>query len=166
MNYTLVEGDLFESEAKYIAHQTNCLTTVGSNLAKAMFEKFPHADIYAPRANFPQELLPLPDEQPGNIVVKGNGKDERFVINMLAQYFPGNVKYPDSIKDGYVARQRYFKDCLLKIMKIENLESIAFPYRIGCGVAQGDWEIYSKLIDIFSGKVKADVFVYKLSGVE
>ena len=128
-----------------------------------MFEKFPYSDIYAPRANYTREELPLPGEEPGNIVIKGNGLDERYVINMIGQMFPGNVKYPDSMKDGFAARQTYFKDCLLKIMKIDNLESVAFPDHIGCGVAGGSWEIYEKLIDIFAKKVNAEVFIYKLS---
>ena len=106
--------------------------------------------------------LPLPEEPPRKIVIKGNGIDQRYVINMIGQWFPGRVKYPNSSKDGYIARQKYFKNCLKEIMKIKDLESIAFPYNIGCGVAGGDWEIYEKLIDLFSKHVDADVFLYKL----
>lgn len=164
--YTLIEGDLLKSDAKYICHQTNCFTSTGSNLAKAMFEKFPHSDIYAPRANYEREELPLPGENPGDIVIKGNGVDERYVINMMSQMFSGGVRYPDGAKDGFIARQRYFKDCLLKIMKIPALTSIAFPYKIGCGVAGGSWETYEQLIDIFSRVMKSKgdkTFIYKLS---
>ena len=162
MNYTLIEGDLLDSDAKYIAHQCNCITHLASNLAHAVFERFPYANIYAKREGYDIKQLPLPGEESGNIVICGDGKEERYVINMLAQLYPGSPKYPDSVKDGFLARQRYFKDCLIKIIKIKDLESIAFPFRIGCGLAGGSWNIYEKLIDIFAKKAKADVFVYRL----
>jgi len=161
MNYKLIEGDLFDSDAKYLAHQCNCISVGAFGIAKVLFEKYSYADIYISREGVPFEQLPLSGEEPGNIVIKGNGVDERYIINMLAQFWPGGVRYPYSAKDGYIARQRYFKDCLLKITKIEDLESIAFPYKIGCGIAGGNWEIYEKLIDIFASKVKADVYVYR-----
>lgn len=162
MNYIQVEGDLLECNHKYICHQTNCLTSVGSNLAKAMFEKFPYANIYAPRANYNMSDLPLPEEKPGEIVIKGNGQDQRYIINMIGQWYPGKPVYPTSSKDGYIARQKYFKSCLKKIIGIKNLESIAFPYNIGCGAAGGNWTDYEKLIDLFAKYVSADVFLYNL----
>lgn len=165
-NYDLIAGDLLKfDEAKYIAHQCNCLTSVGSNLADAMFKAFPYSDVYSHRVSYDRTELPLPGEQPGDIIIRGNGKNERYVINMFAQFYPGGVKYPDSSKDGYIARQTYFKNCLLKIMQIPDLESIAFPYKIGCGVAGGDWNVYSRLIDIFARKMKEEdvkTFVIKL----
>lgn len=162
MNYKIVYGNLLDADTKYIAHQCNSVTTKGSNLAEAVFERFPHSDIYTPRAKYNMEDLPLDEEKPGKIVIKGNGIDQRYVINMIGQWFPGGVKYPNSSKDGYIARQKYFKSCLKEILKINDLESIAFPYNIGCGVAGGDWDKYEQLIDLFAKYTDADVFLYKL----
>jgi O-acetyl-ADP-ribose deacetylase (regulator of RNase III) len=164
MNYQLIEGDIFESNAKFIAHQCNCMSDRAAHLAEAVFTHYPWADIYSPRAGISQR--PVAGEEPGNIIIRGNGKDERYVINMLAQLFPGKPKYPDSEKDGLVARQFYFRNCLLKIIHIEDLSSIAFPYHIGCGAAGGSWDVYEKLIDIFASKIQAKVLVYKLNGAE
>ena len=149
----IVTGDLFEAKEQYIAHQCNCITTKGAHLSAAMFARFPHANIYRGRAK--------PDE-PGTIIVRGGNPDERLVINMLAQFYPGKPKFPDSPKDGYAARQSYFRDCLEKISNLRNLQSIAFPYQIGCGAAGGSWPAYLNLLQEFAAKTSAKVMVYKL----
>jgi len=164
MNYTLINGDLLESDAKYICHQCNCITTSSSGIAAAIFNKFPYSNIYTHRESYFIDQLPLEGEQPGDIVIKGNGKDERYIINMMGQLYPGGIKYQNSTKDGELARQRFFKDCLLKIMKIEDLESIAFPFKIGCGLADGNWDIYEKLIDTFAkvmNNKNVKTYIYK-----
>lgn len=167
MNYILIEGDLLEADTKYIAHQCNCITNKGANLSKAMFDAFPYANIYSHRAN--KTDLPLRGEEPGNIIIKGDGINNRYVINMIAQYYPGKSRYPDGVRDGEHVRERFFKDCLLKITAIPNLESIAFPYNIGCGLAGGDWDVYEKLIDVFAKKMNeknVKTYVYKLPAKE
>lgn len=154
----IIVDDLFSSDAQYIAHQTNCISTRSAHLAQAMFRKFPHADVYSERKQ---------QDTPGTIVIRGNGKDQRYVINMMAQVYPGAPKYPESSKDGHEARQRYFYSCLRHIAKIENLQSVAFPYRVGCGSAGGNWEFYFELLNRFQKameKKNATVLIYKLTG--
>lgn len=161
-NYALVEGDLLTSEAKYIVHQCNCTTTNSAHLSAAMFERFPHADIYSPRKGL---SVPLPDQQPGSIVVCGDGESQRFVIAILGQISPGFPRDPRSPKDGFEARIRYFKQALERIAEIPDLHSLAMPYRIGCGAAGGDWvDDYEPMIDEFAGNVDAEVTIYKLKG--
>jgi hypothetical protein len=46
-------------------------------------------------------------------------------------------------------------------LKIEKLESIAFPWRIGCGAAGGNWEKYMKMIEGFSEYVDGEVLIYR-----
>jgi len=81
----IVSGDLLLSPEKYIAHQCNCVTQASAGTAKAIFDKYPHSNTYAERKS--------PDTM-GTIKILGNGQDERFVINMFAQYYPGKAKYP------------------------------------------------------------------------
>jgi len=76
------------------------------------------------------------------IKILGNGEDQRFIINMYSIFYPGSPKYPNSKLDGTIARQNNFYICLNKIAKINNLESIAFPYKICCDLAGGDWKYY------------------------
>lgn len=131
------KGDLLEAKTQYIVHQSNCVTKRAKHLALSVFTKFPYANIYAPR------LKGHYIDKPGNIIIKGDGEDQRFVIAILGQYYPGKAKYAN---DTPVKRFEWFRQGLAKIEKIEGLTSIAFPARIGCGAAGGDWKKYKEEI--------------------
>ena len=104
---------------------------------------------------------------PGNLYIRGD-ENHRYVINATAQIYPGkpNDKKLLDFKDDAGSRQRYFSDCLMGIAQLKNLESIAFPYKIGCGLAGGDWEFYKQSIENFTHCVEqkgAQVFIVKRS---
>jgi O-acetyl-ADP-ribose deacetylase (regulator of RNase III) len=138
-----IDSSLLEAPEQYILHQCNCLTNRSAGLAKSVFERFPYANIYAERQD---AHVPSLGCQMGDIVVRGDGKEQRFVINALAQYYPGRPKYPDSRRDGYEARRSAFRECLNKVAKLEGITSIAFPDHIGCSMAGGDWTLYKAMI--------------------
>src|SRR5690606_6436696 len=135
----IINGDILNCDSKYIAHQCNCVSINSAYLAKSIFEKFPWANIYSPREFCYSDV-------PGNVVIKGNGKDQRYVIGLMGQLYPGppGKKY-DSSKD----RINYFYKSLQKLLNL-NIDDIAFPYLIGCGAAKGDWNIYYKILENFS----------------
>lgn len=153
----IIEGDLFNSDAQYIAHQCNCVTHKSAHLARSMFMKFPWANIYSNRINY--------QDTPGNIIIRGNGQNERFVIAILGQIYPGKPKFSSGI-DCSLARKSYFYKALLKIREIPTLKSIAFPWGIGCGAAGGDWKFYLKQIEKFSSSLLGvETEIYRLNGV-
>lgn len=154
----IVDGNLLESQAKYIAHQVNCVSHGAAGLAAELFARYPHANIYSRRVDSDSK------DEPGTIVISGNGEGERFIINMMGQYYPGRPKYIDSELDGARARKRHFFHCLTRIAEIPDLESIAFPYGIGCGLAGGAWDEYRSLIEKFAAFVcdRASVSIIKL----
>ena len=159
----IVTGDIFESTDKYLCHQCNCVTHLSAHLAKDVFERYPYADIYTPRGNSTYA------DTPGTIIIKGNGVDERYIVAMLGQYYPGRAKYPKSSLDGIPVRQKYFYHCLLRLAKVPDLESVAFPWRVGCGAAGGDWERYLGIITNFANYVDGKgvkVRVYRREGDE
>ncbi len=163
--FKIVDGDIFDSEEDFLCHQCNCVTTRSAHMSKAVFTRFPYADIYTPRENREQ-----PD-MPGTIVVaEGRNPWDRTVINMLGQYYPGFVKYPDSTKDGYKAREGHFQSCIDEMILLleENYEDafgdFAFPWRIGCGAAGGDWGNYIEMLKDFEAQINGDVVIYKLPG--
>lgn len=165
----VIDGNLFDTKAKYLVHQANCCSTRAAHLAYDVFKRYPYADVYSPRADDILKNSILDPEaayskdQPGNIIIRGNGKDQRYVIALLGQYYPGRSRYKDSELDGLKARQSYFHQGLWKIAQIDELDSVALPWTIGCGAAAGDWNVYYKIIKNFAEYVsdKADVFIYR-----
>ena len=161
MSVKVVIGNLFDSDAQYICHQCNCLTKKGKYIAKDIFDKFKYANVYETR-----EECHWKDarDRPGTITVCGNGKDERYVINMFGQYFPGIPRFPNSTVDGYEKRKEYFKQCLQAIAD-EDIDSIAFPWKIGCGAAGGGWDEYLKMIGVLADSIDGEVFICRLEDV-
>lgn len=154
-----IENDLLKSEEEYICHQCNCLTTYAKGIAGAIFSKFPWSDIYKDRT-----FGDIQENKMGSIVVCGNGVDQRFVINMIAQIYPGKPKYADSKKDGFIARENAFKECLRQFWRLDKkkkIKSIAFPFKIGCALAGGNWDNYLSMLEVFSNNISACVRIYK-----
>lgn len=149
-------GDLLESDAKYICHQCNCVSSGAAGLAFYLFEKFPYANVYERRLE-PSSL--------GTIEICGDGKEQRYIINMFSQYYPGHaLRWSDSPKDGVLAREKLFQQCLDRISEIPDLDSIGFPYKIGCNLGGGSWYNYKAMIEQFGSKVDAKVFIYQRPG--
>ncbi len=62
-------------------------------------------------------------------------------------------------------RLEWFKKALLAILGLAGLESIAFPYEIGCGLAGGHWPDYLLALEAFAEEARAKgvkVVIYRL----
>lgn len=156
---TIINGSILDSEVKYICHQCNCVTTNSKGLASKIFGKWPCANTYSNR------LISGVPSVPGSIdIIKVKNHEsnlEQFIINMYGQYYPGTSKYPNNQKDGIKSREQYFRHCLIELSKLHNLESVAFPYGIGCSLAGGHWPTYLSMIKEFANNVDAKIFIYK-----
>lgn len=152
----IIEGDILEWNGQYLAHQCNCVSrgeNVGGGLYASLVKKYPHADVYA-------ECDPERVSKRGSIVVRCGLRGENKIISMFAQTYPGKPLQPDDTKE---MRLIWFKECLKHISKIRDLTQIAFPWGIGCGLAQGEWKDYSALIQEFSDRnPHIDVCIVKL----
>jgi O-acetyl-ADP-ribose deacetylase (regulator of RNase III) len=147
---TLIDGDLLDAPEKFICHQCNCVTKSARGLSAAIFDRFPYADAYRERG--------AQKSTAGTIQIRGNGADQRFVVNMFAQISGGKPKANESA----ARRVSLFRACLAELAKVRNLESVAFPYLIGCGMAGGNWDQYRSELERFADVVKVPVVVYKL----
>lgn len=147
-----IDGDLTQTDATIVAHQCNCVTRHAKHLAATMFAAFPHANIYAERKG---------RDEPGHIVLRGNGTSERYVVNLLGQRYPGMPRFDNDTRN---MRIRWFAQCLQALARIPILQdpanSIAFPARIGCGAAAGDWEQYRSVLERWAeNHVRAKVII-------
>jgi hypothetical protein len=151
MSVSIIQGDLLDAPDVYIGHQCNCVTVGnGAGLAKVLFKRFPYANTYARRKE---------PSEPGSYSLHGNGKENRFIVNFYAQYHPGKAKQrPDTIQNRLewliAGMERFVVEC-------DPLE-LALPYGIGCGLAGGDWKIYSDALETLADERKLKISLYKL----
>lgn len=161
-----IESDLLLIDTKYIAHQCNVLSADAGGIAASIFLKYPYSNCYQYRKGCSRKELPLAGQEPGNILICGSGEpDERFIINMFSQFYPGSYNN-NYIIDSETTRLNYFKSCLEKIKEIPDLTSIAFPYKIGCNLGGGNWEKYYSLLRRFAEDLEfeADVYICRRKG--
>lgn len=123
--------DLFHSNTDYIIHQANCRGVMGAGLAKQIANRFPsllteYKDLC--RKHKPEHLL-------GKCFIHSN------VITVFGQLDYG--RDPNRVYTDYEA----LKSCFENIHKgLPIHEVIAFPYRFGCGLANGNWDIVEEII--------------------
>lgn len=172
------KGDLLEAEEQAICHQLNCKTMRFKGLADVMFKKWPWANpttSHGRNLNYGSQYNP----SPGEILVSANIKANTLafrglkkVINIYGQIYPGKPKYPTG-PDSYKNRLIYFQTALDSMVQRHytdipgigqelKLDSYAFPYGIGSGLAGGDFSKYLNLLEQFAEKMNVPVVLYKL----
>lgn len=131
-------GDLLNSNANYICHQVNCLGVMGAGVAKQIKASYPQVFVaYKKYCNTTADKRALL----GQAIAVDIG-EERKIINLFGQYGYGRKRETDMTALTQ-ACQRVVKNSTTN-------DVIAMPYRIGCGLAGGDWgEVMDMLAEVF-----------------
>jgi O-acetyl-ADP-ribose deacetylase (regulator of RNase III) len=152
----VMSGNVLETPNEIIAHQVNCLGTMGAGLAKQIKDKYPQVEswykIYCHK-RYEQKILGT-----GQIV----SQSDHTFFNIFGQYGYGTSKR----QTDYEAFKSGFKDAILKYRFMYNdyksQLKIAIPYHIGCGLAGGDWKIISKILEQLESEENVEFVAYKL----
>lgn len=147
-----IEKDILTVEEGVICHQVNCFGVMGAGLALDIKKKW--QVVYREYHKKSQNFTPDPSKLLGQVqFIQVNNRESNtrlIVANLFAQKTYGTVKkcYTD-----YTA----FRICLENIPEwvIKGAgNKIYFPYKIGCGLAGGDWEMVSSIIeDVFPNAI-------------
>lgn len=135
--------DILKAKENIIVHQVNELGVMGAGLALQIKNKYP--DVYRKyKAVANKDCL-------GKIQLIKIDKN-RWICNMFSQKGISRTKQTTDYK--------LFEQCIEKLSKYAEQHNltVAIPYKIGCGLAGGDWEIVKKLID----KYLSNAVIYKL----
>lgn len=152
-----VRGNLLDAKETFICHQTNCVSKGSSGLAATIFAKWPGANVYRQRKE--------PSEPGTNDIRKAT--NQSYVVNMMAQFLPGPPSFQLS-GDCSISRAYFFLRCLMDLLEHHTEgDSYAFPYMIGCGLAEGTWSVYQAMLENFEITLKkkdhrAVVKIYRL----
>jgi hypothetical protein len=138
-----------------VAHQVNTANVVPGGLAAAIADFAPYGDVFRGRMPGRDGLVPPEDRAvPGSVRVDrpyGNGlaSEQLTFVALFAQIYGGG---PGRGADDAAHREHYFAHCLDAIVPaLPRIESIAFPKFIGCEIAGGNWDNYSRMIRQFAG---------------
>lgn len=136
-----VKGDILEAGHGIICHQVNCQMVMGSGLAKQIRDKWPH--VYSEY----MQLTKWPiDRRFGRCQIVEIRPKELYVANLFGQLHYGREKnkvYTDTGALGNSLIQ-------LRAWHAENCHAdfpIWFPYKIGCGLANGNWNEIQNLLN-------------------
>jgi len=138
-NLEIKKGNVLDSNFEVIAHQVNCRGVMGAGVAKAIKQKYP--EVYEQYAEYCEEYEDEKDELFGSCLVADTQDGYHLIANLFGQKDYGTHNTQTDYKKLYSALLE------LKDYMIENhVNTLSFPYMIGCGLAGGDEQIVEKLI--------------------
>lgn len=153
----IINGDLLKSDCNIIAHQANCMSTMGSGIAIQIRKLYPEA--YEADCSFNVSALNrLGEFSAAKITVK-NG--EILVGNLYGQYRYGTNRIHTNYDALKKALNNFVEYAISHCINKENMK-IGLPYNIGCGLAGGDWTIVKGIIEQASATHNVDIYLYKL----
>jgi O-acetyl-ADP-ribose deacetylase (regulator of RNase III) len=143
-----ITGDLLKKdEIDIVCHQVNTKGIMGAGIALQIRQAYPK--VYQTYKSYCEEygsgLL-------GKILFV-NCEDGKIIANIFGQDDIGR----DSCKTYYTALEK----ALIKLEKIAKLtgKSVGFPYKMGCGLAGGDWLMVSEMIEEYFGNSEVDCYI-------
>jgi len=147
---TYKTGNILDATENVVLQQVNCKGVMGSGLAKQIRNRYPW--VYTEY----KEYLAEGGEFLGTTQRVKIGPLQ-WVINLFSQddYGRGNKVYTD-----YPAFEHALQSVHLFVFG--NDFSVAIPYKIGCGLANGDWNVVLEIIEKIFKDYKYDVVIYKL----
>lgn len=150
--YTEIKGNIFNTTVKYIMHQVNAQGVMGAGIAKAIKDDISYEDFMEYR-----EFCRINNKNAlGAVLITDSvSNPNRRYLNVIGQQYYG--RNPNIVYTDYNA----LKSAFLKIAEsLPEGTEIAIPYRMGAGLANGDWQVIKNLIQTYLNKL--NVFVYRL----
>lgn len=148
----VIEGNLFDSKAKFIVHQVNCQGKMNSGVALEVKTRYPHVfEEYKKVCH--SDMLGKVQIVPTNIQYlrcdsgsKAVPHTEQFICNFFSQDKYG---YDGKTYTSLDALQKCLNSLKCKIHEKNNNfgTTIAMPYKIGCVRGGADWNIVYQMIE-------------------
>ena len=150
-----INGNILDIENGIIIHQVNCQNVMGSGLAKQLYTKYPivkesYHKFCFENSNVPKKLL-------GNVDIVEIIVDKLYIVNLFGQREFGRIK--DIVYTDYNA----FYLAMIKLFNtIPKDLPVYIPYKIGCGLANGNWDRIIKILDKIEKDYDVEFNIVKL----
>lgn len=153
-------GDLLSStEINALLQQNNLLCSFGAGLAKAIKDKFPEA-YEADCKTIRGDINKLGTYSVALITDPKDSTIKR-IYNLYSQTGIGGSNRQTSY-DAMVLGLERLKSDLEYRQPIEGTIVLGIPYKLGCGLANGNWTIVKAIIDSIFSDAHFDVYIYYL----
>ena len=163
MSINIVNGNIFDTHCNIICHQVNCQGVMGHGIAKQVKEKYEgvfneykrYCDAHADNREAMLGEALIVDVDYGAAVLDWLvNKERKYIANIF-----GQLTYGTGLRTNYKALVLGL-EVVANFAKEHNL-SVAVPYKIGCGLAGGDWNKVNILIEgVFAG-TGIEVLMYR-----
>lgn len=146
-----ISTNIVNSGAEVIIHQCNCFNTMGAGVAKVLRDKWPEIyDVDCQTSKGDKSKLGLFS------IAKLDDPDSKtkYVLNCYSQYKHGRI--------GRYTNYEFYYQCLVRVKEFcENngLTTIAIPFKMGCNLAGGDWNICENMINTIFSDDKIEVLI-------
>lgn len=130
----LIDKNIFEHDAQCIIHQANCHCRMASGIARTISQLYPEA-VAADNATTVGDANKL------GTFTSAVGRDGKIIYNLYGQYNFGNQKRQTHYEAFYRAMDLIHTD-----VRNKNLNTASLPYNIGCGLANGSWNVIEAII--------------------
>ena len=148
----MIEGNIFDCKEDVIVHQTNCQGVMGHGIALQVKQRYPEVfnGYYAYcKQNLGEDILGT------SLICEAN--DGKYIANLFGQLYYG---------EGLQTDYDMFRKALQEVhdfAKERNL-SVAIPYKIGCGLAHGNWyTVFDIINEVFYDDVKMEIYKYEVT---
>lgn len=144
-----LQCSLFEAPIEVLAHGCNCFNTMGAGLARSIAERFPEVEKE-------DSLTKSGDRKKLGTIAFVRVLDEsskiKYIVNMYTQFNYGCGER----QINYEAMYR----CLESLKSKNNPKMrIGLPFKIGCGLGGGDWNIVKAMIYSVFQKIPTQVYL-------
>lgn len=137
----IVNGSLLDATEDILCHQVNCQGVMGSGIALALRNKYEY--LYPSYRTFYRIAI---KNRPTNVLLGRvyyvPCEDNHIIANIFGQNTCGreDIVYTDynALEIGLIQ---------IRDFAVEKGLTVAMPYKIGCGSANGDWEQVFQIIE-------------------
>ena len=134
-----LKGDITKAEHGIVCQQVNCMLVMGAGLAKQIRSKWPQ--VYT---KYRSLLDVKPTNRLGKCQIVSVVDKELYVANLFGQY---NYRPRNTQHTNYTALTQALQGLATWHRKYCHIDfPIWIPYKLGCGLAGGDWEIVQSLL--------------------
>ena len=141
----VIKSNILSVDSGVIGHQVNCKRVFGAGLAKQIRDRYPV--VYG---NYLRAPMKLGECQLVNVYYG------LFVANLFGQDTYGRT----GTHTNYKALGESL-NVMFKLARLKNLDC-HLPYKLGCGLAGGDWSVVLRIINQLAETNKVDVYIHQL----